>query len=534
MLLGIIKNQNNNSSYYIHLDKENDYNKLYIIETTKDTVRALNRQEAISIIKTILSSKLTYKEKYNDYDVYLDETNNKRYFKNGKENYFMFLKNNGVSAIKCYEGKNKIALNTKAYKIIASTIGFSLLFSSVTLIPIADDTRYIDGTKYALSSAIPLTSDEAVSLINTSFYLSPEEKQLFANKDYFDFVLSHTKTKDREYYLRNSLCNMTIKHYDQDFFPSATGYYNPLDINAINICKDVDPNSPNYLDVAAHEFIHLTQDQNDYLYIIEGTAEMLEYEYLNQPCDGYPEMVKRVKVLMEIIGPEPVASCIYSGDTEYFEKSIKQYLSEENADKLLELFKISTTSLYEDSNTMSVVNMKIDTLLSTMYYNKTGKQISDDLMIKYIYATNTNRRIYFNTKLEGYGKDYFIASEKVTIDKLDIEDIVDTDIVSSYTFSIREYRTVDGQSIPFYSTETTTDFHSITPIEEQIVNIDFKDGSKGLCQYDIVNDKWNTVDHFNMVKIYEPSIPKKFPDQVILPYKDKEIPKKVKSEAKLI
>ena len=82
MLIGIIKNETNNTSYYMHLDKQDNYNELSIIETTKDTIRALNELEAISLIKTILSSKLTYKEKYNDYDVYTDESNNKRYFKN--------------------------------------------------------------------------------------------------------------------------------------------------------------------------------------------------------------------------------------------------------------------------------------------------------------------------------------------------------------------------------------------------------------------------------------------------------------------
>ena len=534
MLIGIIKNETSNVSYYINLDKKETYNELFIIEATKDTIRALNKTEAINLLKTILSSKLTYKEKYNDYDLYLDEANNKRYFKNGQENYFMFLENNGVSAIRCFDKKNKIGLNTKAYKIIASTIGFSIILSTVTLIPIADDTRYIEGAKYALSSTIPLTSEEAINLINTSFYLSAEEKQHFANKDYFDFVLSNVKTKDSEYHLRNSLINVSIKHYDQDFFPSATGYYNPLDENAINICKTVDPNSPDYIDVASHEWIHLTQCQSDYLYIIEGTAEILEYEFYNQPCDGYPEMVKRVKTLMEIIGPEPITSCIYSGDTKYFEESIKQYLSEEEANELLNLFKTSTTTIYETPNELDKLNMKIDILLGIMYQNKTGKSIHEDMIIRFIYATNTDKRIYFNEKHQDYNKDFYITSNRVDIDRLDINDVVNSGNVIQYSYSTASMRTLDGVQIPFYNNEQTTDFNVIIPEINQIVNIKFKDGTKGITHFDFEKNQWSPVEHFEMVKTYEPSIPKKFPNQIKHPIKEKEIPEKVNSEAKWI
>jgi hypothetical protein len=518
----------------MHLDKQDNYNELSIIETTKDTIRALNELDAISLIKTILSSKLTYKEKYNDYDVYTDESNNKRYFKNGKENYHMFLENNGVNAIKYSDKQNKIGLNTKAYKIIASTIGFSLILSTVSFIPLADDTRFVDGTKYTLSNAIPLTSMEATNLIKNSLYLSVEEKDYLANQDYFDFVIKHTKSKEREYYLRNSLNNFRIKHFDTDFYPGVSGYYNPLDINAINILDTIDQTSPTYKDVITHEFVHATQDQNEYLYVIEATAEMLEYEFYNQPCDGYSDMVKRIKVLMEIIGPEPVISCIYNGDTTYFETSIKEYLSEEDALQLLELLKSDTADLYNTPDVMTSTNIKIDNLLSKMYTNKTGESINNDTMIRIIYATNTDKRFYFNAKSNYYVNGFYLISRKEDIDELDMNYVINSNDVEEYTYVVRITRNVGGDEMLCYSTETTNDISSVAPEDKQIVNILFKDGTRGICHYNVETDTWDSVEHFKMQDQYEPAIPKKFPDQVTTAYKEKEIPIKEECEAKLI
>ena len=38
-------------------------------------------------------------ENYNDYEVYIDRANNKRYFKNGIEDFMMFYDNNGKEAV---------------------------------------------------------------------------------------------------------------------------------------------------------------------------------------------------------------------------------------------------------------------------------------------------------------------------------------------------------------------------------------------------------------------------------------------------
>ena len=103
MLVGIIKEQLND--YYIHINKENNKNILDIIRVNDKNIDHLNKEEIIKLICNTLVSKLTFKEKKNGYDIYLDEAGNKRYFKDGKEDYKLLLLNNGTSAV-LYEEDN--------------------------------------------------------------------------------------------------------------------------------------------------------------------------------------------------------------------------------------------------------------------------------------------------------------------------------------------------------------------------------------------------------------------------------------------
>lgn len=535
MLIGIIKNETNNISYYIYLDNKDNINLISIVKADKNNIKALNELEATNLYKELLSSKLTYKEKYNEYDVYLDEANNKRYFKNGIENIQMFLENNGESAIKCFNKIDKTPNSIKAYKIIVKGIEVAMILSTVFLIPVADDTRFFSGVKYALSNTIELTSTEATNLINNSLYLSREEKNHLANKEYFDFILSNTNSKDREYYLRNALHNIEIKNYAPEKFPNTNGYYNPLDINAINVCNIIDPNNSSlYEDVYTHEFIHLTQDQNKYLYLMEATAEILEYEFYNNPCDGYSELVKRTKVLMEIIGPQPIAECTFSGDTTSFENAIREYLEEDDANRLIELLKTPTTILYDSNNTMTYVNMEIDSLLAKMYKNKTGKDIEEDVMMRIIYANNASERIYFNTSQKNYNKDYFLHTSTEQIDELDLDYVVNSGLVKNYTYNKTTQIEHDGKTGIYVEPHTVQDFSEVELTDQYYLYIEFMDGTKGTCSYDINTETWGKVTHYKLLKIYEPPIPKKFPNQVINSINNKEFPEKEESKAKSI
>ena len=96
MLVGIIKIQK--KTYNIFLEQITSNPLLTITLENNGIIKKLNEIEIHNLIATLLSSELTYKEKQGEYDIYLDEAGNRRYYKNGKEDYLKSFYNNGSEA----------------------------------------------------------------------------------------------------------------------------------------------------------------------------------------------------------------------------------------------------------------------------------------------------------------------------------------------------------------------------------------------------------------------------------------------------
>ena len=56
----------------------------------------------------------------------------------------------------------------------------------------------------------------------------------------------------------------------------------------------------------------------------EACAEIIAYEYYDAPVDSYLEEVKRTRVLMEIVGSDPVWQSNFSGDSSKLHELLKQ------------------------------------------------------------------------------------------------------------------------------------------------------------------------------------------------------------------
>ena len=518
MLIGIIKNNTNNEDYYIHLNIKNDINELSITHVGNQIIESLPLEKAKNLLKTILSSKLTFKEKEEDYDIYLDEANNKRYFKNGKENIFMFLENNGVDAISYFAETSK-KNNTKIYKLVVGGVVFSLILSTVGLLHLAKKTTYEPEPLYELISIDTITSEEMVNLINSSPNLEEDEKETLINQVYFQFVLNNTDSETHLFHLRSSFTDITIKDYDGSQEEDIYGYYNPVDGNTIHMRSSM-KQSNDYKKVLTHEFIHMTQNPNRYRYIQEGCTEIIRNEFYNQPYYGYTDMVWRIKILMEIVGPQPVIDCNYQSNPTSFEKAIKAYLSEEEANELLDLFTTTAQALYKDAETVNAVDGRIDELLAQMYYNKTGNSIKDDKLISDMYASNlfilrsVYNRTYFNPNSPYYNMESIVTEEVRQDTTLNINDVLKTDNVEKYKYTIIENREVAGIKRQVPVSKTTTDFSTI-PTEYLLnVKIFFKDGLTGVMGYDQELKDWTSIDCYKKEEIRIPSIPSKFPDQI--------------------
>ena len=509
MLIGIIKEKTNKTDYYIYLKDE----IINVIAAHKKNIRYLNSDEIKELFSYIFSPKLVLKEKTNEYDIYLDEANNKRYYKNGIEDFIMFFNNNGVNAINYIGDIEEKKIQSKRFKIKAALIALEIIivspFAFLALKSCSCDIGDV------LLSYQEIKVDDLESLIMNS-ELSDEEKELLYNENFLNFVLE-AAGNNRNYSIQHRLENLNVSLFNpEDSGYHTDGLYNPLDLNTIYINENISRNTVAYRDTLTHEFIHLMQDQNNYYYIREACAELMSTEFYGSYPDSYRDLIIRVKVLMEIIGPQPIIECNFSGDTTSFEEAIGAYLDENDKERLLELFQTSSETILDmEDEEFNNMNSEIDSILATMYYNKTGDYINSNPMINLIYMNSANDRVYFNSELPEYNRDFQLGiSSRRNIDVLDINDIINSDTVKNYVWFRHEEVEIDGTIANTYNPIEINDFSSIEISENEWVEIIFNDGTIGHATYDFENNTWNPVTHYQIIINYEPSIPNKFPDQV--------------------
>jgi len=422
MLAGMFKIDNNR--YYLYCNSDNSYS---IVCSSKDGVRGLNENEANDLISSLfIADEIKYINSFYNYDVYTDVVSNLRFFKNGKEDLSMFFKYNGVDAIMCDESEvdsnNIDDTNTKKVKVpsknkyskktlVELILCEGLLFSFV--IPIL---LHESGRDYRLLQKVfpkDISASKAIELIEDSKHLNDHEKEVLANYEALDAFINYTN-EERNYELNARLTNIDTKTYGKfnQMYKITSGYYSPSKVNNIYINVDYN-NQASYDDTLVHEFVHLMQNSYcDYLYIHEACAEILSYEYYDCPMNSYTEEIKRVRTLMEIIGPEVIMNCNFNDDYSSFEDEIYKYLDGDDADKLLDCFKTTGIWLCKASeDEENKLNENIDGLLKKMYFNKYGKDISESKIINKIYDDLAPERIYFNSNHPNYNNIIYYPDE---------------------------------------------------------------------------------------------------------------------------
>lgn len=478
MLVGIIKEQLND--YYIHINKENNKNILDIIRVDDKNIDHLNKEEIIKLICNTLVSKLTFKEKKNGYDIYLDEAGNKRYFKDGKEDYKLLLLNNGTSAV-LYEEDNdseneeyeeKIDEEEAKWFIFKNKKRFVKVCLSICLISIIADGIFIYKIReknpsanemYLMNNGV-ITMEKIEDYINSSPYLEEEEKKFLYNEDLiYDILkccLDDIDEKEESSLRKNYELYQKFNGINIKIFPvgekEALGYYSTVDPNTIHVCEFINNLPTSYYDVIAHEYVHLLQSANLMSYLCETSAELISTEYFNTPLSAYQPQVIRLKVLMEIIGPDPVFKYSFKNDDKSLENALKQYLNEDEYNRIIELFK-TTPRDWGDGGMEEEVNKELDELFAKMYFNKTGENIKDNIMITAIYnghdLDSTTSRIYFNKNHKDYYKDFSV--------------IKGSKIHENIPFS--EARTHDIQKYVYYTRRRLTEEEANSMVNNNII-----------------------------------------------------------------
>ena len=293
-----------------------------------------------------------------------------------------------------------------------------------------------------------LDSNKIKELIENSPNLNQEERECLINDAFFEFIDDYIDDSIVYPRLENiDIIDFTEEEKCDKENDGTAGFYNQRQPNILHV-RDYDENDPFKTNtINNHENGHLMQGDFEYSYIVEGTVAQFITEFCDSTIESYPERQKRLKVLMEIIGREPILE-YYGGNFEEIENNLNKYLTKKEVEEFKSLLR--TRPNYEK---ISEVHKKIDELLATLYYNKYKCDIKDDEIINAIYEGLIVSRKYFN-----------ITDEKDMI----LDEIYDIDNISTKHFNINNDSTVIEYS-PFDNIENNPYVNIINKVESKIL-----------------------------------------------------------------
>lgn len=425
MRIGII--QYKNKIIYVDLKDNRIYG--YYYHNKKKHIISLNT------IATLVNSlfdreKEEFLKQQGEYTVFINkETNYKHFYKDDKEDLLKFFLVNGQNGI-MYENEkyNKNNSKIKSFfnrkKMVKYIMGLTLysalfLTSYKTTLYITDEinnqeiqeleeaaTEIVDSQYYDFESIC-----NAIQLSNT---LSAKDKKILYNEELFKAISNTQMTEDRVMFLEKKLTDIQILTFteedqeenktriEQGLFPKA-GYYHPLTPNLIYVSEKENNK------IKCHEFIHLLQDDNEYYYIRESSAEIISNEFYNHPIDSYIEELKRIKILMEIIGSDPIWNVNFSGSEEKlqeFNDILYNNLSYKEYNKINDILTTAPSTKTEEER--KEINEELDRILASLYNNIYQEPIENNEIIQYIYNKNVNsyenQRHYFQDRENKEGR----------------------------------------------------------------------------------------------------------------------------------
>ena len=260
-----------------------------------------------------------------------------------------------------------------------------------------------------------ITADDIKDAIYRSSALDEKEKDFLWNEQLITDLIPYykgtnydilTRIKHREI----DIIPFTEEEINDEANPTRTGYYsgdNVLHIrnynsNTLEISSDMQG-------CVGHEYIHLLQGDSPYDFLRESVAEIMSHEYFLNCGDltydySYSDACRYTKVLMEIVGTDPIMKTIFSDDPTNLEEEIKTYFTEEDCNEFLDTIKLSP--YYHKPN-----YSRLEELLAILYKNKFNSDMQDNPLIMNILENQEHNRIYFNSDLMNTNPSYYTISE---------------------------------------------------------------------------------------------------------------------------
>ncbi len=381
-------------------------------------------------------------ESIDDCEVILDETTGLyHFFKDGKEDFMKLFYANGKNAT-LYDGENKKDPLGTLYKfffkhqskVILVSLSMYLALIGSTVFKTVDalahepfDVYYngevISGTKNELFDTISftyegidktvgpnLTSEDIQKLIYSSDALHQVEKDFLWNQELIELLLPYYNKDTSKVLILVKHTGLNIKSFTSKEREGSSGFYvgdntlHILDYDMLNIIE-----RKGQAKVVGHEYAHLLQNSK-YAFINEAAAEIMAHEFYMSSSDtslhySYNKACKHLKVLMEIVGTDPILDtmCNYWSDSLY--EAVIPYISEEEYVELSDILKLSP--FYDSEELEDGKYTRLYELLGKLYENKFGRPIDKDKMINSIMKEYPYNRVYFCPSLREKEADYY-------------------------------------------------------------------------------------------------------------------------------
>lgn len=439
----------------------------------------------------------------NGYEIILDEESGlKHFFRDRKENFVMLYTENGIEN-SSYSLISKLNRNIKnngflrARKFILNGLIVTLFGIECMLgffIFNQEEVFYNDGYN-GIVFQIPFASNKII------FYGDSDLAYYSANaktEDFKNYIQSskHLNGVEKNFlcceelladvvncYNEEELIIAQVRHTNIDIVPFTEdeleggdflGFYcgdNLLHIRYYN--SSLDLHDKNIREVLGHEYIHLLE-LSDYRFLKESIAEIASYEYFlkSDKCyeGNYSNGVKLTKMLMEIIGPEPVWNSTFKRDCYEVEEAVKPYLNDQDFMTFVKLIMKNPNKL-DSQELQNFVG-----ILSSLYEAKYSDQLFNNQMIKSIYLGTEHSRIYFNKNIVKDFPSYCFAQDKISFAEAEKNEMVRCFLPRQVSYSTwansegekRELRTF---SIVISSTNQPTRYHDVESYGDELVGI---------------------------------------------------------------
>ena len=415
----------------------------------------------LELLKSIFDkTKEEFLEQDGEYKIFINkETGYKHFYKDGKEDIIKFFLHNGENAILCkgldikdkYNEIKEFFNKNKDIKIIL-TLNLALTLSNSFNIYNLENNVYNAQQELEELNIASLETEyneyyDYTSLSNSlksPANIGELRDDFLYNEDLIRDICNTPMTEDRIMSLKEKttdieVVTVTYEEMKERGLSNAVGYYNVVE--EPNVIHTVNLNNP---DTIYHELIHLLQDNNEYKYVKEACAEIISTEYYGCKIASYQEEVKRIQILMEIIGSDAIWDINFNGDDSKLDEVILNHLPVEEYGKLYGI--LITNIGFLNQQELDELNNSFDEMLSDLYYSIYGESIEENEIIQNIYqcydfsqsTTLINNRHYFQD-VENKRPD-FIKSEYMTL-----KDAIDKNIVKVEMKGTKEVRVSEDE-----------------------------------------------------------------------------------------